>query len=323
LKPPQRSARRSKHPPLLNARAHVARIAREFRGDMGVYVEDADTLEGFGVDEHALYPLASVCKLPLMVTLYRQAERRELSLRRRIKLGAARRVGGSGLLQYMQPGIAPSVRDLIIMMIAVSDNEATDTLFRIASPRAVTREMASLGLKQIRLNRPIGPLITRIRAIYAPKFAAKSYAQQKRLIDADPEIFERTPKARVWREMHRIFDGRDCASAKDTARLCSMLQRGELAPARRSADMLSILDMQCFNTGLPRLLPDRASVAHKTGSWDGVANDAGIITLPASSTRGAKRRISVAVYTWARNVETFCAREAIGKIGRAVWDAFY
>ncbi len=306
---------------LSSARRTIERVVRNFPGRVGVYIEDVDTLEGFGVDTEGMYPMASICKLPLMITLYRLAQRRKLDLARTIGLGARQRVHGSGLFQYMKARLSPTLRDLVIMMIAVSDNEATDLLFRIAPPRAVSAQMRALGLPDIHVNRLIGPLIAEIRALYAPKFRAKTYAQQAAIIKAQPAIFDELSKARLWRGMHRIFNGRDCCSPRAMARLCSLLQRGELANTAATRDMISILEMQCYSTGLPRRLPNTASVAHKTGSWDGVANDAGIITAPPRRKGGPKRHASVAVFSWARNVEVYRAKEMIGAIGRAVWDA--
>src|SRR5437667_11687635 len=55
---------------------------------------------------------------------------------------------GTGIIQRLDPGAVLTVKDLITLMIIVSDNTATDVLYRmVGGPETVTKRMDALGLK--------------------------------------------------------------------------------------------------------------------------------------------------------------------------------
>jgi beta-lactamase class A len=73
-------------------------------------------------------------------------------------------------------------------------------------------------------------------------------------------------------------------SAGDMLNLLERIARGTAVSRTASADMLHLLLRQRVNDRLPRLLPDEASVAHKTGNLPGIINDVGVIYGPRSTT---------------------------------------
>jgi beta-lactamase class A len=63
---------------------------------------------------------------------------------------------GSGILRDFQPGLQPTLRDLAMMMIIVSDNGATNLLLdRVGGPARVNATMRELGLPSIVVHRRI------------------------------------------------------------------------------------------------------------------------------------------------------------------------
>src|SRR5688500_6838442 len=64
---------------------------------------------------------ASVFKLPLLVEVFRQAVMGALDFDERITLRAEDIVLGSGILRDFGPGLPPTLRDLAMMMVIVSD----------------------------------------------------------------------------------------------------------------------------------------------------------------------------------------------------------
>ena len=101
-------------------------------------------------------PTASVFKLPLLVEVFRQAETGALDLDERVTLRAEDVVMGSGILRDFGPGLQPTLRDLAMMMVIVSDNSATNLLLdRVGGPQRVNATMRDLGLASIVVHRRI------------------------------------------------------------------------------------------------------------------------------------------------------------------------
>jgi len=82
------------------------------------------------------FPMASVCKTPILVDVHRKAVAGSVSLDKRIEFTEAARTPGSGLFNFFDAGLQPTLRDLTLMMIVVSDNAATDLVLQgIGGPK--------------------------------------------------------------------------------------------------------------------------------------------------------------------------------------------
>src|SRR5207248_2868006 len=102
------------------------------------------------------------------------------------------RVAGSGLLNYFDVGLRPCLRDLLLLMIVVSDNAATDlVLAAVDGPEAVTAEMRELGLSQISLDRTIHELLHDIHVAIDPLAAGLDYHQFQSLLEGDEDVAAR------------------------------------------------------------------------------------------------------------------------------------
>src|SRR5919112_2114894 len=63
---------------------------------------------------------------------------------------------GSGILRDFSPGLQPTLRDLAMMMVIVSDNSATNLLLdRVGGPQRVNAAMRELGFPSIVVHRRI------------------------------------------------------------------------------------------------------------------------------------------------------------------------
>src|SRR4030095_2431672 len=75
---------------------------------------------------------------------------------------------GSGTLTdlFNKPGLALSVRNLMELMLLISDNSATDVCLRLAGgPEAVTARMREIGISGIDVNRSTARLLADWRGI--------------------------------------------------------------------------------------------------------------------------------------------------------------
>src|SRR6185436_13503389 len=96
----------------------------------------------------------SAIKIPILIELFRQAEAGTLSLDERVAVRSADQVGGTGVAQWFGDGQSMmSLRDLAVLMIALSDNTATNILISKVGMDAVNRTMSTLGVATIKLQR--------------------------------------------------------------------------------------------------------------------------------------------------------------------------
>src|SRR5699024_40768 len=69
-------------------------------------------------------------------------------LSERVTLRHADRTPGSGILQQLDEGLQPTIRDLAELMIIVSDNWATDMVYARIGKERIARMLDELGLHQ-------------------------------------------------------------------------------------------------------------------------------------------------------------------------------
>lgn len=92
----------------------------------------------------------------------------------------------------------------------------------------------------------------------------------------EPDASQHPPDATL-----RAEQALNVTTAADIAALYTMLVNGELISLDASAEMLDLLSLQVVNDRMPRYLPEGTVVAHKTGNWDGLVHDAGVIWSPS------------------------------------------
>ena len=91
-------------------------------------------------------PAASTIKIPVMVEVFRQLELGRFDLTRRLTLLGSDKDYGSGDLCYEAAGTTFTVDDLLMKMIDISDNTATNMLIRLVGRRSINSTMYGLGL---------------------------------------------------------------------------------------------------------------------------------------------------------------------------------
>jgi beta-lactamase class A len=99
------------------------------------------------------FPAASTIKLAILVALFREVDAGRLDLNERLAVDAAAPVPGSGVLGWLSPGLSLSLADLAYLMIAVSDNTASNLLLEAVGMDRVGVTIADLGLRATALNR--------------------------------------------------------------------------------------------------------------------------------------------------------------------------
>ena len=96
---------------------------------------------------------ASVIKLAIAVELARRVDLGAFDFAERIDISGEPRVGGGGVLSFLDPGWQPTLADLCSLMLAVSDNTAANVLLELLGMGEVNFSMERLGLVHTRLAR--------------------------------------------------------------------------------------------------------------------------------------------------------------------------
>jgi len=100
------------------------------------------------------------------------------------------------------------------------------------------------------------------------------------------------------------------------AHLLELIATDQIVSPQASADIRALLARNVDRSKLVRLLPSDARVAHKSGWYDGVANDVGIVTVDRASTRWV-----IAVFT--ENLpDAETGNQIVAAISKAVYDAW-
>ncbi|WP_137150902.1 serine hydrolase [Devosia sp. FKR38] len=101
--------------------------------------------------EDQISATASCIKLFLLVALFAQAERGQVSLDERTVVAPGDHVGGSGVLKHLSPGVGLSWRDVATLMIVLSDNIATNMVIDQIGLEVVNQTIHALGFRQTHL----------------------------------------------------------------------------------------------------------------------------------------------------------------------------
>ena len=241
-------------------------LVQEFAGTAGVFAVNLRTGEEIAVNADARFPTASTIKTAVMLEVYHQAAEGSLSLDELLPVKDSDRVGGSGVLNGMSPGLSLKVRDLVHLMIVLSDNTATNVLVNRVGTRRIDDRLAGLGFKETKIFRPT-------------------------FRDGKPDIHP---------ELEKEF-GLGMATPREMGRLMAMIAQGKAVNSEASQAMLATLRRQQDRAMLPRLLPSGFQVGNKTGTDSEKIADAaghrGAIRADAAIVEGKDAHYVIAVFT--------------------------
>lgn len=122
-------------------------------GEQAVFFRDLTDGQTVCVNEKVAFPSASTIKLVIMACLLDQVRIGKLSLESPIVLTEEMRTGGDGVLKELHAGHSFSLREILTLMIIVSDNTATNILIQLLGMDAINKMACTLGLHHTVLGR--------------------------------------------------------------------------------------------------------------------------------------------------------------------------
>ena len=234
--------------PLARLQSNIERIAKSVNAKWAIYMKCLETGEEIAINADEPMDTMSVIKIPLMAEAFRQIEDGKFALTDRVTLTDAAKRPGTGVIRSLDPGLNLTIKDLLTLMIIVSDNTATDLMYdKVGGPESVNRLMQSWGLTSIRATGTANDWFEALAA---------------------------SDRAKFHEEGKHPFG---LTSARDMGKLLEKIKRGEAVSKTSSNMMLDIMRGQVYATRMPKYVTGYR-IPHKTGDFlPYIGNDVGIL----------------------------------------------
>ena len=227
----------------------LAPLAKDHKGKVAMAVKNLETGESYYLNADEPMPTASLIKVAVLIEAYEQADEGKVKLTDPVTLHDEDKAPGSGVLTLcFSDGASFPVRDAVRLMIAFSDNTATNLVLDKVGVAAVNTRMEAWGFPNTKIN-------------------AKVFRGSTTSVDP-----ERTKRF-----------GLGSTTAREMAGLFEELAAGDrLRPALKQA-VLGCLKKNQDKDKFTSLLPPATVVAHKDGAVDDARTDAGVMYTPGGA----------------------------------------
>lgn len=238
--------------------AHLQTLAEAHHGKVAFYAEDVKT--GQTINLHADTPVqtASVIKLTVLYEALEQIRSGKVHFDDRITLRHSDQVSGSGILTFFDTPQTLTFKDLLTLMIIMSDNTATNLAIDHLGLKNIDDRIVSLGLKNTWLYKKVmkpaeGPVPADQKQFGLGKTTAREMASvMKRFVAC--QLDNGTTSGQTSAEDKKLCDA-----------------------------AMFMLKNQFYRDSIPRYLEGMDSteslsqIANKTGALDAVRNDVGVV----------------------------------------------
>jgi beta-lactamase class A len=194
-----------------------------------------------------------------------------------VKLSAANRTFGPTGISLFDDDAVVSWRDLVVLMLTISDNHATDTLLRRVGIDAVNATAARLGLASTVITSDVQTMLDSIGqdlgcASWADSLTWAASASPGELVQADQRLL-------TCRALDPVRGTR--TTARDLARLLRLIWTGQAGPAAACERVRILMARQLTRHRIASGFRPPTKVAAKSGSLVGVIrNEIGVISYP-------------------------------------------
>jgi len=249
------------------------KYAAGVKGKIGLGFKNFKTGDEYYINGNDRFPTASVFKVLLLIELFKQVEQGKFSLSDMYTLKAEDISPGSGLTQYLTPGMSMCLKDYAMLMMIISDNTCTDIIYRHLGKKNVEATIESLGLKNTRADMDCKELL---HSLCGMPLSASLEEMNK--------IFKDIESERNYAMYTDMTIPNDISSPVDMMAIFSKIYNKEILSPASCQQMMDIMEKCQTNSRIPSLLPRIGPKAikamHKTGSLQYISNDCGIVITP-------------------------------------------
>lgn len=266
-------------------RDEINAIARS-SGKVGVSIRILETGDTLSYHADARYPMQSVFKFPIAVSVLRAAEKGSLNLDDKVLVTKKdlRKTVSALLEKYPNGNQKVSIREMLTDMVTLSDNNACDILMRVlGGPQKITADIHGVGVTDMMI---VGDE-TQMSIDWGLQY--KNWSK---------------PSAQV-QLLSLLYQGK-LLSSSGTKLLINLMEHTFVAPKR-----------------IRGLLPAGTVIAHRSGTsatddkgLSPATNDVGVITLPNG------KHLAIAIFLSDSYLVDDKRDEVIAKIAKAAFDEF-
>jgi beta-lactamase class A len=223
----------------------------DFQGAVSLYAKNLDTGATIGMRESEPVRTASTIKLPIMLAVFDAVARGQAKWTDPLTVTPGEKVSGTGVLgSEASDGVQLPLRDVVHLMIVLSDNTATNMVIERFTADAVNAYLDKLGIRATRVLRKIRGDGSQLKSAFGWSAAGKLPENQKY--------------------------GLGVSTPLDMVTILEKLERGEIVSPDASREMIAILKRCQDSTGIRRRMSG-IPVANKTGSLDALRSDVAIV----------------------------------------------
>jgi beta-lactamase class A len=280
-------------------------------GSLLVQAEDGRSVEH---EADSAYVAASVIKVLIAVEVERRIGAGDIDPLSRIGLPAIPRTAGPVGFSLYQDPVEVSIRDLLVSMLTISDNVATDALLQVVGLAGCNATAHELGLEQTSLVCNLQAAIDQIGQ--AAGFADYATLTQWSAGEHSPDELARVDAA-ASEAASLQPDTATATSARDLVRLLDAIWTDRAAPPEGCRRIRSMMGYQLTRHRIASGFDRSVSVAAKSGGLAGIyRHEVGVVRHPANG------RFLVAVLTKTRpgHAGDQAINAAIGQAARVAVD---
>lgn len=240
----------------LETQLHI--LAATHHGNVALFAKDLRSGKMVAIHADVPVPTASVIKLTVLFEALKQIQAGKARFSDKVVLTKKNQVAGSGVLMFFDAPQTLTLKDVLTMMIIVSDNTATNVAIDRLGLKNIDDRIQWLGLKNTWLYKkvslpPVGPMPPDQKQFGLGKTTAREMAG----------VMERFATCNL------NAPGSTAAPTAKDKKLCDAA--------------MHMLRNQFYRNSIPRYLETQdttegeSNIANKTGALDEVRNDVGVV----------------------------------------------